>query len=100
MQNIKVDQIIFSPLDVESIKNFIRHLISQYEDKTNIQIQSSTLYLLYTQWAINNNIEVNSNSVSFGLQLKKTKIPFIKRREKKGIIIIFMIGDVKQKLEE
>jgi len=51
MQNIQVNQIIIRPLDVESIKNFIRHLISQYEDKNNIQMQASNLYLLYNQWA-------------------------------------------------
>ena len=63
MQNIQVNQIIIRPLDVVSIKNFIRHLTSQYEDKNNIQMQASNLYLLYNQWATDNNIVVNSNAV-------------------------------------
>ena len=56
MQHIQLNQIIIRPLDVESIKNFIRHLTSQYKDKDNIQMQSSNLYLLYSQWATDNNI--------------------------------------------
>ena len=100
MQHILLNQIIIRPLDVESIKNFIRHLISQYEDKNNIQLQVSSLYSLYNQWATDNDIVVSSNAITFGLQLKKTKIPFMKRREKKGNIIIFIIEKVKQNLEE
>ena len=73
MQHIQINQIIIRPLDVVSIKNFIRHLTSQYEDKNNIQMQASHLYLLYNQWATDNNIVVNSNAISFGLQFKKTK---------------------------
>ena len=79
MQNIQVNQIIISPLDFESIKNFIRHLTSQYEDKNNIQMQASNLYLLYNQWATDNNIVLNSNAISFVLQFRKIKIPHIKR---------------------
>ena len=96
MQNIQVNQIIIRPLDVESIKNFIRHLISQYENKNNIKMQASNLYLLYNQWATDNNIVVNSNAISFGIQFKKIKIPHIKRRGKKGNIILFIINEVKQ----
>ena len=49
MQHTQLNQIIIRPLDVESIKNFIMHSISQYEDKNNIQMQASNLYLLYNQ---------------------------------------------------
>ena len=96
MQHIQLNQIIIRPLDVVSIKNFIRHLMSQYEDENNIQMQPSNLYLLYNQWATDNNIVVNSNAISFGLQFKKTKIPHIKRRGKKGNIIQFIINEVKE----
>jgi hypothetical protein len=71
MQNIQVTQIIIRPLDVESIKNFIRHLISQYEDTNNIQMQASNLYLLYNQWATDNNIVVNYYAKSFGYSSKR-----------------------------
>ena len=67
------------PLDVESIKNFIRHLTSQYKDKDNIQMHASNLFLSYNQWATDNNIVVNSFAISFGLQFKKTKIPHAKK---------------------
>ena len=99
MQNIQVNQIIIRHLDVESIKNFIRHLISQYEDKNNIQMQASNLYLLYHQWATDNNIVVNSNAISFGIQFKKTKIPHIKIRGIKGNIIRFIINEVKENVQ-
>jgi thymidylate synthase len=96
MQHIQLNQIIIRPLDVVSIKNFIRHLISQYEDKNNIQMQASNLFLLYNQWATDNNIVVNSNPISFGLQFRKIKIPHIKRRGKKVNIILFIINEVKE----
>ena len=80
MQHIRLNQIIIRPLDVESIKNFIRHLISQYEDKSNIQMQASNLFLSYNQWATDNNIVVNLNAISYGIQFRKIKIPHIKRR--------------------
>ena len=99
MQHIQLNQIIIRPLDVESIKNFIRHLISQYEDKNNIQMQASNLYLLYNQWATDNNIVVNSNAISFGIQFKKTNIPHNKKRNKKGNIIQFIMNEVKQNLQ-
>ena len=99
MQHIQVNQIIIRPLDVESIKNFIRHLTSQYKDKDNIQMQASNLYLLYNQWATDNNIVVNSNAISFGIQFKKIKIPHIKRRGKKGNIIRFIINEVKENVQ-
>ena len=99
MQHIQVNQIIIRPLDVVSIKNFIRHLISQYENKNNIQMQASNLFLLYNQWATDNNIVVNSNAISFGTQFRKIEIPHIKRRGKKGNIIQFIINEVKQNLQ-
>ena len=99
MQHIQLNQIIIRPLDVESIKNFIRHLTSQYEDENNIQMQASNLYSLYNQCATVNNIVVNSNAISFGLQFKKIKIPHIKRRGKKGNIILFIINEVKENLQ-
>ena len=71
MQHIQLNQIVIRPLNVVSIKNFIRHLISQYEDKNNIQMQASNLYLLYNQWATDNNIVVNSNAISFGYSSKR-----------------------------
>ena len=97
MQNIQVNHIIIITLDVESIKNFICHLISQYENKNNIKMQASNL--LYNQWATDNNIVVNSNAISFGIQFKKTKIPHIKIRGIKGNIIQFIINEVKQNLQ-
>ena len=104
MQNIQVDQTIIvdgiiRPIEIENIKNFMRNLVSQYEDKNNIQMQASNLYLLYNQWATENNIVVNSNAVSFGIQFKTIKIPHNKKRNKKGNIIQFIINEVKQNLQ-
>ena len=73
------------PLDVESINNFIRHLISQYEDKNKIQMQASNLYVFYNQRATDNNIVVNSNAISFGIQFRKIKYHILRDEAKKVI---------------
>ena len=69
-----------------------------------IKITYKCKYLIYicyayNQWARDNNIVVNSNATSFGIQFRKIKIPHIKRRGKKGNIILFIINEVKENVQ-
>jgi len=69
-----------------------------------IKITYKCKHPIYIYYIINgqharNNIVVNSNAVSFGIQFKKTNIPHNKKRNKKGNIIQFIMNEVKQNLQ-
>ena len=87
------------PIEIENIKNFVSHLISQYENENNIQMQASNLFLLFSQWATENNVNIHSNFVSFGIQFKNSGIPHVKKRNKKGNVIQIIIDQVRNHIQ-